>query len=87
MQNDLVDKEVEQVVMKSASNNGQDKKPAARGYAIPGSDEEDEDQDQEDLGDEDDEDVQDDPDGDQEDDEDIDQQIVNITSKNQNSRG
>jgi hypothetical protein len=82
MQNDLVDKEVEQVIMKSASNVPKEKKPAAGGYAIPDSDE-DVDQDQEEMGDEeeDDEEVQDDPDG-EEDEEDIDQQIVNITSKN-----
>ena len=86
MQNDLVDKEVEQVIMKSASNVAKEKKPAVvggGGYNIP-DDEDDEDVDQEELGDEDDEEeVQDDPDGDQEDEEDIDQQIVNITSKNQ----
>jgi hypothetical protein len=39
MQNDLVDKEVEQVVMKSASNVPNVKKPAAGGYVIPDSDE------------------------------------------------
>lgn len=45
MQNDLVDKEVEQVIMKSASNTAKEKRPVEGGYAIPDSDEEDEDQD------------------------------------------
>jgi hypothetical protein len=75
IQNALVDKEVEQVIMKSASNVLKDKKSA--GYALPGDDDEG-DEDQEDLGDDDDEDVQEDhdEDGDDgmdgEDDEDID---------------
>ena len=80
IQNDLVDKEVEQVVMKSAST--KEKKPKAGGYALPGDsaedDEGDVDMDDEDQ-DEDDEEVQEDH---GEDEEDIDQQIVNITSKN-----
>ena len=81
IQNDLVDKEVEQVVMKSAST--KEKKPAAGGYALPGDEDEDEaDMDEEDQ-DEDDEEVQEDH---GEDEEDIDQQIVNITSKNQRAQ-
>ena len=84
IQNDLVDKEVEQVVMKSAST--KEKKPKAGGYALPGDsaedDEGDVDMDDEDQ-DEDDEEVQEDH---GEDEEDIDQQIVNITSKNQRAQ-
>jgi hypothetical protein len=40
MKNDLVDDEVAQVIMKSTSNMGNEKKQAAGGYAIPDSDEE-----------------------------------------------
>lgn len=60
--------------MNSAST--KEKKPPAGGYALPGDD--DEDAQDEDVDDED-EDVQEDH---GEDEEDIDQQIVNITSKN-----
>ena len=79
IQNDLVDKEVEQVIMKSGST--KEKKPLAGGYALPGDDdEEDEEVQDEDV---DDEEVDEDH---GEDEEDIDQQIVNITSKNQRAQ-
>lgn len=87
VQNELVDKEVEQVVMKSTS--AKEKKPAAGGYALPGDtdpDEEnqdDQDEQEEQDQDEDEEEVQEDH---GEDEEDIDQQIVNITSKNQRAQ-
>ena len=42
IQNDLVDKEVEQVIMKSSSNKGPSQKLGGGGYALPG-DEDDED--------------------------------------------
>jgi len=85
---DLVDKEVEQVIRKNEA----EKKPMmAGGYAIPDDDDdEDEDEDDPDM-DQMDGDMEDDSNGDginedEDDDEDIEQQIVNITSKNGGSR-
>lgn len=77
IQNHLVDKEVEQVIMKSASHAAQDKKkPNAGGYAIPDDDDEplddDENDDEDEDVDEDDEEIHDDPDAEMEDEEDID---------------